>query len=115
LAPRLSFCAHDPGLAQAEELLDDIAQLWTAEPDPAERCRLLALLFDRLWQDGGRIVAVRPRAPFLGYFQAVQGTLDNPTDSRGDNNGSDGTRTRDLRRDRTDEDEPETTDPARER
>src|SRR5438270_12226741 len=36
---------------------------------PAERRRVLATLFDRVWQDGGAITAVKPRMPFLRYFQ----------------------------------------------
>jgi hypothetical protein len=50
-------------------------------------------LFDRVWQDGRTIVAVKPRAPFAPYFQAAN-------TAGGETSGSDGTRTRDLRRDR---------------
>jgi len=32
---------------------------------------LIATLVDRVWQDAGRIVAAKPREPFLHYFQAA--------------------------------------------
>lgn len=58
----------DPDLDRAEKLLDEFAGFWEIEHDPAERRRLLGQLFDRIWQDDGIIVAVRPRAPFARYF-----------------------------------------------
>ena len=61
----------DPDIAQAEALLDDFGRFWEIEHDPAERRKLLGQLFDRIWQDGGTIVAVKPRAPFVRYFQAA--------------------------------------------
>jgi hypothetical protein len=61
----------DPDIARAEALLDDFAQFWTIEAAPGERHKLLAQLFDRVWQDSGNIVAVKPRAPFARYFQTV--------------------------------------------
>ena len=61
----------DPGIANAEQLLDDFAHFWEIEDAPAERRKLLAQLFERIWQDGGAIVAVKPKAPFARYFQTV--------------------------------------------
>jgi hypothetical protein len=61
----------DPDIIKAEALLDDFARFWEIEDSPAERQRLLAQLLDRVWQDGGTIVAVKPRAPFARYFQAA--------------------------------------------
>jgi hypothetical protein len=60
----------DPDIARAEALLDDFARIWEIEK-PAERHKLLGRLFDRIWQDGGQIVAVTPREPFVRYFQAA--------------------------------------------
>ena len=54
----------DPALAQAEALLEDFARFWDEEPSPLERRKLISTLLDRVWQDGGRIVAVRPRTAF---------------------------------------------------
>ena len=111
----------DAALAQAEALLDDFARFWSEEPSPLERRKLISTLLDRVWQDDGRIVAVRPRQPFVRYFRTMQRLNTPPTrrgvkrgsDStaadepakrgtmrRGVKGGSDGTRTRDLRRDR---------------
>lgn len=57
---RASCPPIDPDIAAAEALLDEFAGFWEIEHDPAERRRLLGQLFDRIWQDGGAIVAVRP-------------------------------------------------------
>ena len=61
----------DPSIASAETLLDDFARFWEIEDAPAERRKLLAQLFERIWQDGGTIVAVKPKTPFARYFQTV--------------------------------------------
>ncbi len=61
----------DPDLSRAEALLEDFASFWEAEPDPAERRKLLNALFDHVWQRDGTIVAVKPRAAFARYFTAV--------------------------------------------
>ena len=61
----------DPDLDRAQELLGDFARFWHAEPKPAERRKLLAILFDHVWQDSGTIVAVKPRPAFAGYFKAI--------------------------------------------
>jgi site-specific DNA recombinase len=39
----------DPDLDRAQELLGDFARFWHAEPNPAERRKLLASLFDHVW------------------------------------------------------------------
>jgi hypothetical protein len=57
-------------------------------------------LFARVWQDEGKIVAVKPREAFLRYFQSAENLNDARDTGAGVNSGSDGTRTRDLRRDR---------------
>ena len=75
-----------------------------ATPRPANGVlrKLLATLFDRVWQDGGTIVAVKPREAFLRYFQTADELARRRQKKRGVKSGSDGTRTRDLRRDRCD-------------
>jgi hypothetical protein len=112
----------DPQFDEAEELLAKFADFWATEPSPAERRRVLATLFDKVWQDDGAIIAVKPRTPFLRYFQmsddlsrrramrrgdnrgndgdGAEVPTSRATMRRGDKSGSDGTRTRDLRRDR---------------
>ena len=72
----------------------------SSKNDPAKGRRLLATLFDRVWQDGGTIVAVKPREAFLRHFQTADELARRREKKRGVKSGSDGTRTRDLRRDR---------------
>ncbi len=84
----------DPRLDKAEELLADFARVWELEDDPAKRRRLLATLFDRVWQDGGTIVAVKPREAFLRYFQTADEAARRRERKRGVKSGSDGARTR---------------------
>jgi hypothetical protein len=66
---------------------------------PAERRKLIASLFERIWEHEGAIVAVKPHAPFAQHFTAAE-ALERHRSKCGAEGGSDGTRTRDLRRDR---------------
>jgi hypothetical protein len=61
----------DPGLDRARELLSDFARFWEIETEAAERRELLLSLFEQVWAQEGRIVAVQPREDFLPYFQAA--------------------------------------------
>jgi hypothetical protein len=70
---------------EAEALLDDFARYWEIEDAPAERHKLLGQLFDRIWQDAGRIVAVKPRTPFARYFQAADTAGCDERERRGSN------------------------------
>ena len=79
--------------------LQDLGLLWELETEPAERRKLLASLLAQVWAKDGRIVAVRPHDAFLPYFQAI-GTSQSRWGKFGAEGGSDGTRTRDLCRDR---------------
>jgi DNA-binding transcriptional ArsR family regulator len=90
----------DPDVAEAEQLLSNFAEFWEVESASAERRRLLLSLFEQVWEDGGRIVAVKPRCRLASYFQATAETHESRSGFVGVQNGSDGTRTRDLRRDR---------------
>ncbi len=73
----------DPDLDRAQELLGDFARFWHAEPNPAERRKLLASLFDHIWQDDGRIVAVKPRPAFAPYFKAIDEAKPKPPKADG--------------------------------
>jgi len=55
-------------------------------------------LFDRVWQDGGTIVAVKPRDAFLRYFQAADELARSRETKRGLKSGSDGGQTRERHR-----------------
>jgi hypothetical protein len=51
-----------PALDRAKALLEDFGTLWQAEQDPIERRKLIATLFEQIWQKDGAIVAVKPRS-----------------------------------------------------
>jgi site-specific DNA recombinase len=88
----------DPDLDRAQALIEDFARFWEAEPDPAERRKLLAALFEQIWQKDGTIVAVKPNGAFARYFAAATeaATAKTPKShpgKRGDKGGSDEGRT----------------------
>jgi len=85
-----------PASDRARALLDEFPRFWDLETEPAERRKLLLSLFEQIWAQNGRIVAVQPHDDFLPYFQTIKHT---PAPG-GAEDGSDGTRTRDLCRDR---------------
>jgi hypothetical protein len=84
-----------PASDRARALLDEFPRFWDLETDPVERRKLLLSLFEQIWAQNGRIVAVQPHDDFLPYFQTKHTSA--PGGAEG---GSDGTRTRDLCRDR---------------
>ena len=89
-----------PDLDAARVVLEDFAIFWGTETAPEPRRELLAQLFERVWIDGQRIVAVKPTAAFARLF-VPESTTPPQVGRRGCRKyGSDGTRTRDLRRDR---------------
>lgn len=57
-----------PDLDAARAVLEDFATFWKTEPNPEPRRELLAQLFERVWIDGQRIVAVTPTTAFAGLF-----------------------------------------------
>lgn len=59
-----------PDLDQARKVLEDFSIFWTRETDPAAKRQLLALIFERVWLDEQRVVAVQPKPPFAPYFQS---------------------------------------------
>jgi DNA invertase Pin-like site-specific DNA recombinase len=86
-----------PDLDQAGKVLEDFSIFRTREIDPAAKRQLLALIFERMWLDEQRVTAVQPKPPSAPYF--------NPSRKKRPfrgcvKSGSDGTRTRDLCRDR---------------
>ena len=72
------------------DLLSNFGELWAGEDDPAERQQFVRLLFDRVIATNGRITEVVIRPENAPLFLSRAGFW----------SGSDGTRTRDLRRDR---------------
>lgn len=65
--------APTPDLDQARQVLEDFSIFWTRESDPAAKRRLLSLIFERVWLDEQRVVAVRPKAPFVPFFTSQAG------------------------------------------
>jgi len=61
-----------PALDRAKALLEDFGTLWQAEQDPVERRKLIATLFEQIWQKDGGIVAVKPRSAFARYLTTVE-------------------------------------------
>jgi hypothetical protein len=57
-------------------VLIDFSSFWEREHAPAERHRLLATLFEQVWQDDGRVVAIKPQPAFAAYCQHRESPLD---------------------------------------
>jgi hypothetical protein len=54
----------DPDLDRAQAILEDYARSWDAEPEPAERRKLILSLFAQIWAKDDQIVAVKPNPAF---------------------------------------------------
>ena len=60
---------------------------WARESDPAAKRQLLALIFDRVWLDEQRIVAVQPKAAFAPFFSVQTPRIDSETPGTGARTG----------------------------
>jgi hypothetical protein len=58
-------------LDPAHAILEDFARFWDAEPNPAERRKLILSLFAQIWAKDDKIVAVKPNPAFADYFSAA--------------------------------------------
>jgi hypothetical protein len=58
-----------PDLDQARKMLDDFGIFWRVETDPDAKRQLLGLLFEKVWLDNRRVVAVQPKPAFAPCFQ----------------------------------------------
>jgi hypothetical protein len=58
-----------PDVDQAQAVLEDFTIFCEREADSTAKRRLLSLIFDNVWLDQDRVVAVQPQAPFLPFFQ----------------------------------------------
>jgi len=61
-----------PDLDQAEQLLNDFSIFWRDESDPEVKRQMLQLLFERVWLNDGRVVAVRPKHAFAPFFRSAR-------------------------------------------
>ena len=83
-----------PDLDQARMVLEDFTIFWTNEADPAAKRQFLSLIFESVWLDQDRVVAVQPKPSFLPFFEHRR-----PPQARetaGVRYGSDGGRVRSL-------------------
>ena len=53
----------------ARAVLEDFGRFWESEADPVKRRELVGQLFERVWIDESRIVAVRPTRAFAPFFE----------------------------------------------
>jgi hypothetical protein len=56
-------------LDHARQVLEDFATFWQREHDPNAKRQFLHLIFDGVWIDDHRVVAVQPKPSFLPFFQ----------------------------------------------
>ena len=96
-----------PNLDRAQEVLKDFSIFWREESEHEAKRQFLRLIFDGIWLDDRRVVAVQPTPAFFPYFNARAKSLALsparracPAGPGWVQSGSDGTRTRDLCRDR---------------
>lgn len=85
-----------PDLDGARAVLENFALSWEQEKDPEPRRELLRQLFERVWLDGQRIVAVRPTPAFVDLFTTSERPTPPRKGRRGVKGGSDGGQTRVL-------------------
>jgi hypothetical protein len=84
-----------PDLDGARAVLEDFGRFWKDETDPEPRRELVQQLFQRVWVDGQKIVAVRPTRASAGLFTSPPATSP-PQETAGALSGSDGGKTRVL-------------------
>lgn len=66
---------RDPCRHQAQYgHIEDFARFWEAEPEPAERRKLILSLFAQVWAQDRRIVAVKPNPAFALLHRRHRGS-----------------------------------------
>lgn len=71
-------------------MLEDFAVFWQKEHDPSAKRQFLHLIFDGVWLDDHRVVAVQPKPSFLPFFERQRPSAAGPAWV---NDGSDGGQT----------------------
>jgi hypothetical protein len=79
-----------PDLDHAQQVLEDFTVFWEKETEPAAKRQFLSLIFEGVWLEANRVVAVQPKPPFLPFFKERR---PNPAACAGVKYGSDGGRT----------------------
>ncbi len=84
-----------PDLDHAQQVLEDFTLFWEREHDPTAKRQFLSLIFEGVWLDADRVVAVQPKPPFIPFFKAQR---QRSATCAGVKYGSDGGRTRSVHR-----------------
>jgi hypothetical protein len=72
-------------------VLEDFTIFWQNEADPSAKRQFLTLIFENVWLDQDRVVAVEPKPSFLPFFQSRRAQ---PAGKAAVKHGGDGGRTR---------------------
>ncbi len=59
----------DLDLDLARSVLEDFTTFWTTETEPDAKRQFLTLIFEGVWLDERRVVAVQPKPSFLPFFE----------------------------------------------
>jgi site-specific DNA recombinase len=62
-----------PDLDQARSVLEDFTTFWRTETEADAKRQFLALIFEGVWLDERRVVAVQPKPSFLPFFENQAG------------------------------------------
>lgn len=62
-----------PDLADARSVLQDFTTFWSTETEPDAKRQFLTLIFEGVWLDERRVVAVQPKPSFLPFFETHAG------------------------------------------
>jgi Recombinase zinc beta ribbon domain len=90
----------EPAIDQARALLDDFPRFWDLETDPAERRNSSSPCSSRYGHKTGRSSPYSPTTPSCPTSKQPSRITNTTPERGGAESGNDGTRTRDLRRDR---------------
>lgn len=50
-------------------MLEDFTVFWEEENEPAAKRQFLSLIFQGVWLEDNRVVAVQPKPPFIPFFK----------------------------------------------
>lgn len=59
-----------PDLELACSVLEDFTTFWSTETEPDAKRHFLTLIFEGVWLDERRVVAVQPKPSFLPFFES---------------------------------------------
>ena len=88
----LTALAPEPttDLTDARRVLEDFTEFWTTETEHEAKRKFLTLIFEGVWLDERRVVAVQPKPSFLPFFEncagGAPGTMGRKVRERRDSN-----------------------------